>query len=127
MVSESIDAFWLLLGIRTGLPTVVFLLSAMGLLVDAAAKVWRRHPNWLVKRYAKAWFISFIAFMRVGCTVHFWNVLSCYFFFFLGFAGWIRDPVRRQPVALPTAADAPRRRRRARPAETMPSSVPLPA
>lgn len=124
MVSDSVDAFWLLIGLRTGLPTIIFLLTAIALLVYSAAKVARRHPDWLVKRYAKAWFISLIAFVLVGCTVHFWNVLACYFFFFLGLAGWIADPVRvRQPVASAQTTSqrkrGRRRRRRARPAQDM--------
>lgn len=126
MVSDSVDAYWLLIGMRTGLPTIIFLLLAIACLVYSAAKVARRHPDWLVRRYAKAWFISLIAFMLVGCTVHFWNVLACYFFFFLGLAGWIADPVRvRQQVAgLQAASGRKRRRRRGRRGRPAPGASP---
>ena len=36
--------------------------------------------------------MSLIALSLVGCTVHFWNVLYAFFFFFIGMSGWIADP-----------------------------------
>jgi hypothetical protein len=70
----------------------------------------------ILRRYAKAWFISLTAMVLVGCTVHFWNVLAC-FFFFLSLAGWIADPApMRRPVAAgdPAVTTNGRRRRRSR-------------
>ena len=114
MVSSSIDAFWLVTAMRNGLPAIVLLITAIALLGYSAARVSSRHPDPLLRRYAKAWFISLTAMVLVGCTVHFWNVLACFFFFFLRLAGWIADPA---PMARLIASPAPvtakgRRRRR---------------
>jgi hypothetical protein len=68
-----------------------------------------------LRRLARGWLISITAFILVGFTVHFWNVLHAYFFFYLGMAGWLADPLRvklRRKVA--TSAEIPSERRKTR-------------
>jgi hypothetical protein len=36
--------------------------------------------------------MSLIALSLIGVTVHFWNVLYAFFFFFIGIGGWLADP-----------------------------------
>ncbi|HUS96588.1 MAG TPA: hypothetical protein VMX97_07615, partial [Hyphomicrobiaceae bacterium] len=104
MASDSVDAFWLVVAMRMGIPAFLLLAAAIILLVYATARHGIRHPDPMVRNMTKAWAISLTALILVGCTVHFWNVLHAYFFFFLGLAGWIADPA------------AKRSNRRARPA-----------
>ena len=127
MVSSSIDAFWLVTAMRNGVPAIVLLVTAITLLGYGTARVSRRHPDMILRRYAKAWFISLTAMVLVGCTFHFWNVLACFFFFFLGLAGWIADPApMRRPVAAgnPAITTNGRRRRRRRKSRRRPVDVP---
>ena len=114
MVSNSVDAYWLLITVRTGLPALLLLVTAIALLGWRTAQVSSHHRDRLLRRYAKSWFISLVALCLVGCTVHFWNMLAC--FFFLGLAGWIADPqkqasVAAKPAAAPARVSGKRRRR----------------
>ena len=49
--------------------------------------------------------MSLVALSLVGTTVHFWNVLYTFFFFFLGISGWIADPARAKVKAKVRAVD----------------------
>ena len=95
MASDSVDAFWLLITMRIGVPGFVLLALTALVLASAVARRSARHRDRAARQFAKAWFISLIALILMGCTVHFWNVLHTYFFFFLGMAGWVADPLRR--------------------------------
>ena len=99
MVSSTVDAFWLVTMMRTGLPA--FLLLVGSVLLIARGVVWGRLR--IGDRYlaglGTGWLISLIALVLVGCTVHYWNVVHTYFFFFLGLGGWLADPVRKKKKA----------------------------
>ena len=43
--------------------------------------------------------MSLIALCLIATTVHLWNVPYAFFFFFLGMAGWLADPVRAKAKA----------------------------
>lgn len=120
MISDSIDAFWLVIPLRAGFPAILFLALALGLLLRSAARRSGRAPDVLVRRLLRGWVISVIALCLVGVTVHFWNVLYAYFFFLLGLGGWLADPRRaiartsvtslrqvRRPGARPLASHRP--------------------
>jgi hypothetical protein len=94
MISASVDAFWLLIAMRGGIPAFLLLILAIALYARAVVKHGSRHPDRRVRRIALGWMMSLIALSLAACTVHYWNVLYAYFFFFLGLAGWIADPVR---------------------------------
>jgi len=92
MVSDSVDAFWLVVTMRMGIPAFLLIAIAMALLLREVTKRGANHSDPLVRNMTKAWVMSLIALILVGCTVHYWNVLHAFFFFFLGLAGWIADP-----------------------------------
>ena len=106
MVSPTIDAFWLVVAMRAGLPAVLLLALAIVSIGWAALRRRARDPSPEVRRIATGWAMSLIALGLIGCTVHYWNVLHAYFFFFLGLAGWIADPTRTV-ASLRATASAP--------------------
>ena len=145
MVSSTVDAFWLVVAMRTGIPAVALLLVAIGLLALAVLKGRRRMPDRHLARLGTGWVISLAALVLVGCTVHYWNALTTYFFFFLGLGGVWADPIRmtartgvtaspkRQqlaPLAMPSPLPPPLPPNLARPTATHPAAPlppPLPA
>lgn len=108
MASSTVDAFWLVIPMRIGLPSITLLLAAIAMLLVGVHK--RRHRyrrDAAAERAAIAWTISFLALALVGLTVHYWNAMHAYFFFMLGLAGWLLDPVReRQPSHRPISPPA---------------------
>ncbi len=94
MFSSTVDAFWLVIAMRAGIPAFILLSLAIILIGRSTAK---GMPNVdpEVRRMAMGWMMSLIALSLIACTVHFWNVLYAYFFFFLGLAGWLADPQRQ--------------------------------
>ena len=104
MVSASVDAFWLLIAMRGGIPAFLLLVLPIVLYCHAVVKRASRHQDWRVRRIALGWMMSLIALSLAACTVHYWNVLYAYFFFFLGLVGWIADPVRAKATAIKAKA-----------------------
>ena len=99
MVSSTVDAFWLVVTMREGLPAIFLLVTAIVLITRAVVKRGLRNSDIAVRRLSRGWIMSLIALSLVGTTVHFWNVLYAFFFFFFGLAGWIADPQRRKAPA----------------------------
>lgn len=108
MHSDSIDSFWLVTAMRSGLPSFFILAGAILLLAAAAGRKGSRSQDALTRRLSAGWLISLTALCFIGATVHFWNVLQAYFFFFLGLGGWLADPIR-------ATSRTPRRRTNRRP------------
>ncbi|MCB1483977.1 MAG: hypothetical protein KDJ17_03695 [Hyphomicrobiaceae bacterium] len=94
MFSSTIDAFWLVIMIRTGLPALLLLVISLTLLFRAVNKRGLKSKDPKLRNMARGWTMSLIALSMVATTVHLWNVPFTFFFFFLGTAGWIADPVR---------------------------------
>ncbi len=94
MVSSTVDAFWLVITMRGGIPAFLLLTFAMALMARSVAKNQRRFADPKARKVAMGWMISLIALSLIGCTVHYWNVLHAYFFFFIGLGGWLADPKR---------------------------------
>lgn len=92
MASDSIDAFWLVIPLRAGLPASFFLVSGVALVMIAASRTISRRGEPQVWNFRAGWLISLIAFGLIGCTVHYWNALYCYVFFIIGLGTWIADP-----------------------------------
>lgn len=105
MVSPTVDAFWLVIAMREGIPAVVLLVGAIALLMRAVVRRGLKPKDIEVRRISRGWIISVIALSLVGVTVHFWNVLHAYFFFVAGMGAWIADP--KVLKARRTAAAAP--------------------
>jgi hypothetical protein len=98
MYSTSIDAFWLLIAMREGIPALVLLVVAIAFAIRAVVKRGLWHPDFAVRRLARGWIMSIVALCMIGVTVHFWNVLYAFFFFFIGLGGWMGDPKRVQAM-----------------------------
>lgn len=92
MAADTIDAFWLLLAMRSGLPSVLILVTALALLVSAVNKRGVRHKQAATRALSRGWLFSLIALCFIAATVHFWNVSQTFFFFFIGLAGALADP-----------------------------------
>lgn len=99
MASSTVDAFWLVIMISQGLPAFALLVTGLLLLTWRVAKRIRTTRDLAERRIARGWVISFIALALLTCTVHVWNVVYAYLFFFFGSAGWIAAPVRRKAAA----------------------------
>ena len=98
MFSATVDAFWLVTMMREGL--IAFLLLVIGIVCLTRAVVRRglKAKDLTIRRLSRGWIMSLVALSLVATTVHFWNVLHAFFFFFIGLAGWLADP-RRVKVA----------------------------
>jgi hypothetical protein len=92
MISSTVDAFWLVIAMRAGMPAFVLLAVAIILLMAGTTANAMRARDSRVRRMAMGWMMSLIALSLIACTVHFWNALHAYFFFFLGLAGWMTNP-----------------------------------
>ncbi len=92
MVSSTVDAFWLVIAMRSGIPAFLLLATAIVLIGRAVVKNQRKLADPIARKLVMGWFMSLIALSLIGCTVHYWNVLYSYFFFFLGLGGWLADP-----------------------------------
>ncbi len=95
MISDTIDAFWLVITMRQGIPAFLLLATAITLLMRAVLQRRHRHVDGSATRIAIGWCMTVIALSLVGATVHYWNVLHAFFFFVLGLSGWIADPSRK--------------------------------
>lgn len=95
MVSDTVDAFWLVTMMRQGIPAILLLALAIALLARDVIRRRHRHADRDVRRIAMGWMMTVIALSLIGATVHYWNVLHAYFFFVIGLGGWIADPARR--------------------------------
>ncbi len=104
MASASVDAFWLLIAMRAGIPTFLLLVLSIALITRAVVMRGCKHKERGVRQFALAWIVSLIALSLSACTVHYWNALYAYFFFFIGLAGWMADPIRAKTKALAKVA-----------------------
>lgn len=108
MISATVDAFWLVITMRTGIPAFLVLVLAIVLLARNVAKNGGRMQDRDARHLAMGWMMSLIALSLIGCTVHYWNVLHAYFFFFLGLGGWLADPLKARSRAKTKRGAAPR-------------------
>jgi hypothetical protein len=113
MVSSTVDAFWLVVTMRQGIPSFLVLVLAIVLLARAAVRRSGRNQDLRVRKLMLGWMMSLVALCLIGVTVHYWNVLYAYFFFFLGLGGALADPERRAFPAIVRSRRAamPQRRR----------------
>jgi hypothetical protein len=111
MVSSTIDSFWLVITMRSGIPAFLILTTAIALLGRAVVVRGCQSRDAGLRRISTGWMMSLIALCLVGTTVHYWNVLFAYFFFFLGMAGWIADPAARVSREADNSAEHVQRRR----------------
>lgn len=109
MNSNSVDAFWLVIMMRVGIPAPVLLGLAILFLLRGVYRGAHRQEACEIRRLSYAWMISILAMVFVALTVHYWNSTHAYFFMLLGAGGWIADPLRaRVPEVAPRPALAGR-------------------
>lgn len=94
MAASTVDAFWLLIAMRAGIPAFVLLVAAALALAVVAGRRGCRSKDVHLRRITRGWVMSLVALSLLACTVHFWNVTHAYFFFFLGMGAWLADPKR---------------------------------
>ncbi len=87
---SSVDNLWLLQAMRHGIPSVVFLLSAILYLAYKAASLKPEDIRIVLCR--RAWAFTIAGLMFVGCTVAFWNSLFVWFYFLIGCGVWLITP-----------------------------------
>jgi hypothetical protein len=108
MVSPTVDAFWLVIMMRTGVPALLLVSIAIFWLGRSVVKRSIKSRDKDIKQLATGWMMSLIALCLIASTVHFWNVLSSFFFFFMGLGGWAADPKKmkaNKPKATASAYD----------------------
>ncbi|MDH5557324.1 MAG: O-antigen ligase family protein [Alphaproteobacteria bacterium] len=93
-MSSSMDNFWLVEAVRYGLPSLIFLVSAILLLTVRITRGQRIDQEF--GRFRSAWLVSLAGIALAGATVHFWNALFVLFFFFVGSGAWLLEQVRRR-------------------------------
>lgn len=110
MASSTVDAFWLVTAMRGGIPGFLILVFAIIALGRGAVVRGIKNRDKDIKRLATGWMMSLIALCMVATTVHYWNALNAFFFFFMGLGGWLADPKKKsaraaktQPQRLPAA------------------------
>jgi len=83
----SVDNFWLITAMRYGLPALIFLASAIGILLWKLS--WRNFRSVRLSNYRKAWVFTLSGLIVAASTVHLWNQVFCLFAFFLGSGVWM--------------------------------------
>lgn len=104
MVSSSVDNFWLIHFIRTGVPGGVLMLTIFGLAALSVARVVA--PDDGVRRCQTAYLLTLIGLFFTGATVHFWGTALVLLLFIVGSGMWITetetcsdaDPTRFDPA-----------------------------
>lgn len=88
-MSSSIDMFWIVPGVRYGIPAILFtFLAFWSIYLSLAFKkgISERHSA-----YRLGALITLTAFFLSGWTVHFWNATYVLFCFLLGSTVWLLD------------------------------------
>ena len=88
MYSGTVDNFWLLVGMRYGVPG--FLLMAIGYIM-IIAKVMRRNfeSDERLTLLRRAWVFTFLGLTFTLCTVHVWTNIYSFIFFMFGTGVWL--------------------------------------
>jgi hypothetical protein len=88
-MGNSVDNFWLLIAMRHGIPAVCLLFGACLAVVWGTAL--KQGLSERTDAYRTGYVFCMVAFLLVGCTVHFWAAVYAWFIFMLGSGIWILD------------------------------------
>jgi hypothetical protein len=89
IVTTSIDNFWLATAFRHGLPTMLLLLAAVGILMLSV--IFTRQTNPFVNACRTGFVIMVVAVSTAIITVHLWNSTYVAFMFLLGSGLWMTE------------------------------------
>ncbi len=103
-MSPSIDMFWIIDGVRHGLPAELFM--ALGFFAVYMPVAFKSGLDERTQAYKTAFVIAMTGFFLVGWTVYFWNATYVIFIFLLGSGVWILDA--ETDAAAATPRDKPR-------------------
>lgn len=103
MKSGSMDNFWLVMGVRYGIPG--FLLLAAGY-AWAVFGLMRRNFEYdpVLARIRRAWVFTFLGLSFTMSTVHIWTNIYSFVFFMFGAGMWLLE-VGKVPAAVPDVAN----------------------
>jgi hypothetical protein len=110
MVASTIDAYWLVLAMRSGIPAFLIVTIALLLLLRKAVTRSITSRNRSRRRLATGWVISMLSLCVLGCTVHYWNGLHAAMFFYIGLGGVFADPRRVRALSHARFSTASRQR-----------------
>lgn len=98
MHSGSMDNFWLVIGVRYGLPGLFFL--ALGYIISIT-RIMRKNFEGDVQLtlFRRAWVFTFLGLTFTLCTVHVWTNIYSFIFFMFGAGIWL---ISAQPNAAKT-------------------------
>lgn len=119
MYSGSMDNFWLLMGVRYGIPG--FLLLAAGYILGLALVIRRdfsADPQ--LRQIRLAWVFIFVGLTFTLCTVAIWTNIYSFVFFLFGTGMWL---ITAQPAGTPAAAADPQRGPAPRRSAVLPSAL----
>lgn len=88
MHTSSVDNFWLLMGMRYGIPGFVLLASGYAIALWAIGRL-KLDDNPELWRLRRAWMFCFIGLTFTLCTVHVWHSLYSFVFFIFGSGMWL--------------------------------------
>jgi len=88
MFSGTVDNFWLLMGMRYGVPGFLFLAGGYIVII---AKAMRRNfeGNERLILLRRAWVFTFLGLTFTLCTVHVWSNIYSFIFFMFGAGVWL--------------------------------------
>ena len=110
--SGSMDNFWLVMGVRHGIPGFLTVAGGMGWLIWKAA----RHDmgaDRVVNDIRLAWVLTLICLGLSMATVHVWGTIYDYIFFLLGAGAWLTtyEPAAETGAEPMAGSSSPRGRR----------------
>lgn len=110
-MSTSMDNFWLLIAVRYGLPSLIFLVVAIIWIMRKVGAAGRADPA--LADAHKAYLITLVGLMVGICTVHLWDAPFVLFMFLIGSGVWMIDRPAAPPADPATSPRRDGRRRRA--------------
>jgi hypothetical protein len=88
-LTSSVDMYWIVDGIRHGLPASIFLAAAfLSALIPIALK---RGLDDRAASYRLGYVVTMMGFFLAGWTVYYWNGVYVLFMFLMGSGMWIHD------------------------------------
>lgn len=103
---ESVDMFWVVFGLRHGVPALAA--TFLAFFAVAVPLILRRGLDARQADYRLGILFCLAGFFLAGWTVHFWNATYALFVFLLGSGIWLLDA---SPEAAPASPDDERERR----------------